>query len=55
MGTGTVSILAGRFYFGRGTVVLEIVMLSFFFLNLALYTIFLLASMARYIMFKGVS
>ena len=26
MGTGTVSILGGRFYFGRGTVVLETIL-----------------------------
>ncbi|KAF6760330.1 voltage-dependent anion channel [Ephemerocybe angulata] len=51
MGTGSVSTLAGRFYFGRGSVALEVICLAFFFLNLGMYIIFIVTTIIRYWLF----
>ncbi|KAF5317159.1 hypothetical protein D9611_003907 [Ephemerocybe angulata] len=51
MGTGSVSTLAGRFYFGRGSVALEVICLAFFFLDLGMYIIFIVTTIIRYWLF----
>jgi tellurite resistance protein TehA-like permease len=51
MGTGTVSVLAARFYFGRGGTALLVVSSSFFLLNLVLWLIFIATTITRFCLY----
>lgn len=54
MGTGIISVLAGRFHFGQGTVTLEVLLLVFFFINLALFVVFAFVSVTRFCLYPEV-
>jgi hypothetical protein len=55
MGTGVVSGLASMFPFGAGSLALKIITLAFFFLNLIIFVVLLMVTLARYWMFPYVS
>jgi len=54
MGTGVVSALLHSFPYGQGSKVLNGFALAFFFLNLALFCVFLILTISRYVMFPRV-
>ena len=51
MGTGTVSVLAARFYFGRGGMALLVISASFFLFNLVLYIAFVATTITRFCLY----
>ncbi|KAF8997918.1 voltage-dependent anion channel [Cyathus striatus] len=53
MGTGTVSVLVARFHFGAGSTPLKVISLSFYFLNLFLFTAFTVITALRFWMFPS--
>uniref|UniRef100_A0A0W0GBY7 C4-dicarboxylate transporter malic acid transport n=1 Tax=Moniliophthora roreri TaxID=221103 RepID=A0A0W0GBY7_MONRR len=54
MGTGSISLLFYAFPYGHDSEATNIMSLVFFFLNLALFTLFTVISIARYVIFPGV-
>ncbi|EIW83021.1 hypothetical protein CONPUDRAFT_136178 [Coniophora puteana RWD-64-598 SS2] len=54
MGTGAIAILFHSFPYGNDTPAMKAMTLVFFFLNLALFTLFTIISITRYILFPDV-